>query len=171
MRAMTHTFAALAALAATCGAAEAKTINFTCDNNFSLVYEGDDEGTLSLHGPYGEVSLPASRQERDGMFGIRASGAIKMPMPDKAALEACVTAKAQGETDTDIIYVHINSCAQSLAPAPTPADVKAMVEIAVIEPPDAQVFITREFTEATTLPGGKIEIPSFPMPQCTVDGG
>jgi hypothetical protein len=127
MRAMTTLMTTLAVLVLAGGAADAKTIRFACNDGYSMVYDSEDQGTVTLHAPYGEASLPASKEERDGMFGIRASGATKLTMPDKAAVEACVIAKAKGQTDTDVILFYTNSCGQTVAPGAAPVDVKAEV--------------------------------------------
>lgn len=68
----------------------------------TLVYEGDGAGTLTVKDSFGEMSLPARKETREGQgddgtkmtaTGIAAFGLVSAVMPDKAAIEACVNDK------------------------------------------------------------------------------
>jgi hypothetical protein len=91
----------------------AETVSFDCKQApalyaeaMTMVYEGDESGTLVVKAPFGEVSLPATKSEREGVdengekitaTGIRAFGPANVLMPDKAAIESCVTGKLNAE--------------------------------------------------------------------------
>jgi hypothetical protein len=167
-------------LAAACTAAEAETVTLKCDApaEMTLVYEGDDAGTLSVTDASGAFSLPARLEKREGEVdgetikatGILANGKISTLMPDKAAIEACVRAKLSGDLleDTDVVFSTALGCGSSAPLGKEPVEVNANVEISVLEPPDAYVFITRTYVEPSSLAGGKIELSSMPPPQCSV---
>ena len=167
-------------LVAASGCSEAETITLKCDapSEMTLVYEGDDSGTLTVTEPSGAYSLPASLERResevDGELikatGIRANGAVSTIMPDKAAIEECIKSKVSGELleDGDVVFTTALGCSASVPMGTEPVGINANVEIAVLEQPDAYVFITRTYDEPTSLAGGKIELSSMPPPQCVV---
>ena len=162
------------------GAVHAETLTFDCEDkslgktsDLSLVYEGEDSGTLKIKGSYGEMALPANKEDRTDdsgakVTGIRASGPATVLMPDKAAIEACVTGKLKPEElqDKDIVYLAISSCAVDAPIGKEPIPIKAYAEIAVMEPPSAYVFVTRTYVESTTLAGGVIKLDTVPPPNC-----
>lgn len=162
------------------GCSEAETITLKCDapSEMTLVYEGDDSGTLTVTESSGTFSLPASLERResevDGELikakGIRANGAVSTIMPDKAAIEECIKSKVSGELleDADVVFTTALGCSGSVPMGTEPVGINANVEIAVLEQPDAYVFITRTYDEPTSLAGGKIELSSMPPPQCVV---
>ena len=102
--------------------------------------------------------------------GILANGKVSSMMPDKAAIEACVKSKLSGDLleDPDVVFSTAMSCGSSAPLGNEPVEVNANVEISVVEPPGAYVFITRTYVEPTSLAGGKIELSSMPPPQCAV---
>ena len=167
-------------IVAASGCSEAETITLKCDapSEMTLVYDGDDSGTLTVTGPSGAYSLPASLERResevDGELvkatGIRANGAVSTIMPDKAAIEACIKSKVSGELleDADVVFSTALGCSGSVPMGTEPVGINANVEIAVLEQPSAYVFITRTYDEPTSLAGGKIELSSMPPPQCVV---
>lgn len=144
----------------------------------TLVYEGGDSGTLTVTDASGAFSLPASMETREGevdgtpvkVTGILANGPVSTKMPDKAAIEACVKGKLSGEmlADADIVFMTVLGCSSSAPIGPEPVQVNAKVEISVVEPPGAHVFITRTYVEPSSLAGGKIELSSMPPPQCAL---
>ncbi len=159
---------------------EAETVTLKCDApaEMTIVYEGDDSGTLTVTEASGTFSLPASLERREGEVdgelikatGIRASGAVSTIMPDKAAIEACIKSKVSGELleDSDVVFTTAMGCSTSVPRGKKPVEVNANVEISVVEPPGAYVFITRTYAEPSELAGGKIELSSMPPPQCEV---
>ncbi len=164
-------------------AARADTLTINCveksygkTSDLVLVYEGSDSGTLTVKAPYGEMALPASKEERTDessgakVTGIRASGPATVLMPDKAAIEACVTGKLKPEeaADQDIVYTVIGSCAADAPLGKEPIKIDGYAEIAIMEPPSAYVFITRTYLESTTLAGGKIKLDTLPPPNCSL---
>jgi hypothetical protein len=164
-----------------CSRSEAETVTIKCEAplEMTLVYEGDESGTLTVKDAFGEMSLPASKEAREGKTdagetytatGIRAFGQVAALMPDKAAIEACVKGKLSGEMlqDSDIVFSTALSCGSSTPMGTEPVQVNANVEISVVEPPSAYVFITRTYVEPTSLAGGKIELSSMPPPNCTL---
>jgi hypothetical protein len=160
----------------------AETLTFNCEDkslgktsNLALVYDGDSSGTLKIKGSYGEMTLPASKEDRTDesgakVTGIRGSGPATVLMPEKAAIEACVNGKLKPEElkDEDIVYVAISSCAAAAPIGKEPIPIKAYAEIAVMEPPSAYVFVTRTYADSTTLAGGVMKLDTMPPPNCTL---
>jgi hypothetical protein len=134
---------------AACASSQAETLMLNCTeksfgktSDLTLTYDGNGSGTLKVKGSYGEMALPASKEERTDksgakVTGIRASGPATVLMPDKAAIEACVTGRGYAE-------------------------------IAIMEPPSAYVFVTRTYLESTTLAGGTIKLDTLPPPNCSL---
>jgi hypothetical protein len=101
--------------------AKAETIKVTCEGKefnkpyaLEMVYDGDDLGTLKVTGSYGDMSLPAAKNVREGTdedgnkitaINIWGSGDMTLVMPDEAAIEACVRQKLTPEqtADSDIV--------------------------------------------------------------------
>lgn len=173
-------------LGAACTQTSAATLVFKCIENgkgepkpeFTLTYEGSDRGRLTLKSASEEMVLPATKTTKDGkndsgetytVTGIRASGDTMALMPDKAAIEACVKGKLKPEqlTDEDIVFITALGCAAATPLGKEPVKINAFIEIAVIEPLSAQVFLTKTFVEPTSLPGGTLKIDSLPPPSCS----
>lgn len=168
-------------MAAACNEAQAEIVTFKCDapSRMTLVYEGDGAGTLTVKDSFGEMSLPARKETREGQgddgtkmtaTGIAAFGLVSAIMPDKAAIEACVNDKLPPDQlqDADIVFTAVLGCAGTAPRGQKPVQVNANVEISVVEPPGAYVFITRTFVEPSSLAGGKIELSSMPPPRCVL---
>jgi len=174
-------FAAVLATAATLlggGAARAETIRVACAANIgfnapemALVYEGGESGSLTVTGGFGTMQLPASKQVREGAdddgqpltaINIHASGPANILMPDKAALEACVSEKLVPEyaNDIDVIYATIMGCAQDVPPSAAPVAINASVDITLT--PEVFLGYTRTYDGPTNLPGGEIKLDAFP---------
>jgi hypothetical protein len=135
----------------------------------SMVYEGAASGTLKVTGSFGEMTLPARREDREGITGIRAFGNATVLMPDPSALDACIAARRAGGTapDPDVDALSVFACSEKLPNGPTPVAVTATVEIALIEPPVAQVFLRRSYVEKSGVTGEIITLESVPPPSCT----
>ena len=164
------------------GPASAETITIACEPNpsfnapeMTLVYEGEAEGTLTITAPFGEMSLPASMEHREGTdeqgkplsaTGIRASGPASVIMPEKAAIESCVKGKLPPDqlTDSDIVFVTVMGCANEAPLGATPIEINASAEIALV--PIVYVGITRSYAEPTDLAVGTIALEAFPT--CTI---
>jgi hypothetical protein len=160
----------------------AETLTVACDADqrfnapeMTLVYEGEAEGTLTVTAPFGEMSLPARREEREWtdekgvaatVTGILGSGRVKMQMPDKAAVESCVKGKLPPDqlADSDMVFVTVMGCVAEVAPGAEPVEVDAYASIALL--PEAYVEFKRTFAEPTELAVGKIELQAFP--DCTI---
>lgn len=150
--------------------------SFGKTSDLTLVYEGNGSGTLKVKGSYGEMALPASKEERTDessgakVTGIRASGPATVLMPDKSAIEACVNGKLKPEeaADEDIVSTVLGSCAADAPIGKEPISIKGYAEIAIMEPPSAYVFVTRTYVEGTTLAGGVIKLDTLPPPNCTL---
>jgi len=165
--------------------AMAETIKVACqgkefDKPYSLeiVYDGTDS-TLRLAGSYGDMSLPAGKNVREGTdedgnkitaTNIWGSGEVMLVMPDEAAIEACVRQKLTPDqaADSDIVFATIFPCAASAPATAEPVPVKASVQISIFEPPSAMVDVKRTYAKGTTLPGGTITLEPLPPPSCTV---
>lgn len=154
---------------------EAGTTTVACDPDpaynspaMTFVYEGEAEGTLSIAGPFGKISLPASKQDlamtnaqgQQGVTSIGGSARVKVQMPDKAAVEACVKGKLPPDqlADKDIVLLNVMSCLAETPPGAAPAEIDTMARIALSPPPDAYVTFNRTYVEPTDLVIGKIEL-------------
>jgi hypothetical protein len=160
--------------------ASAEAIAIACAANpalnapaMTLVYEGAASGTLTITAPFGEMALPATRERRSGAddagaelsaVGIRAAGPATVLMPDKAAIEACVTGKLSADqlADADIVFMTVMGCAGEtpLASAPVVIDVSAEVALT----PDGGTFVgvTRTYPEPTELAIETIALEAYP---------
>src|SRR5215213_6848622 len=98
----------------TAGGVAAETMSIQCQETsgfpaMSLAYEGGASGTLSVASSLGEISLPATREEREGenegakytATGIQAFGPANVLMPERAAMEACIAGRATGDQAQD----------------------------------------------------------------------
>jgi hypothetical protein len=167
---------------AACSQSEAETVTLKCNapSEMTLVYEGDGSGTLTVTDSSGAFSLPARMETRAGEVdgtptkatGILANGPVSTMMPDKAAIEACVRSKLSGDllADSDVVFTTALGCSTSAPMGKEPVQVNAKVEISLVEPPSAYVFITRTYAERSSLAGGKIQLSSMPPPQCALVG-
>lgn len=145
----------------------------------TIVYEGEDNGTITISGSFGDMSLPASMKERentseDGVT-VRATqfwggGEIPIVVPDKTAIEACVKAKLPPDqvTDADIVFVTIPGCAASVPPTAQPIPVKVYAEVTFLDPETVFVIFKRTYLEATDLPDKEIVLEPMPPPTCTM---
>jgi hypothetical protein len=162
----------------------AETLTVTCEDAgekapaaLTLGYEGGASGTLTVKAPFGEMSLPATKEQREdgeggknlAATGIRAFGPASVIMPDKAAIEACVAQKLKLDEaqDEDIVATVLGSCAEAAAPSKEPIAIKATVETGIYDPPSADVELTRTFLEASTVAGGSLKIETTPA-NCNV---
>jgi hypothetical protein len=155
--------------------AVAGTITINCDADpaynsppMTFVYDGEAEGTLSIKGPFGEISLPASKQDLDmknaqgqqGVTSISGSARVKVQMPDGAAVEACVKGKQPPDqlADKDIVSLNVMSCLAETPPGAAPAEIDAMARIALSPAPDAYITFNRTYVEPTDLVTGQIAL-------------
>ncbi len=156
--------------------ASAETVTVACDADpafnapaMTFVYDGEAEGTLSINAPFGEMSLPASKQDHrltnaegqpTSVAGIHGSARVKLQMPDRTAIEACVKSKLPpGQlADKDIVFVNVMGCVAETPPAVEPVEIDASAEIALSAPPDAYVTFTRTYVAPTNLVIGTIEL-------------
>lgn len=141
----------------------------------SLVYEGGASGVVTIEGAFGAMKLPATRSERTGevggqnvtVVGVEARGPALVAMPDKMGMERCLVEAGADPADRDLVAYHVNLCQADIAPG-APAAIDAVVTIAVIDAPDAEVFISRTFREESAAAGGRITLDSFPPLACKV---
>ena len=178
---MTTTFltrslgAGMAAVLLAGGSANAATMTFACtardsgkDVPLTLTYDGDADGTLTVKSADGVMTLKARYTAQDANnWGIDAYGPATVIMPDRAALEACLKAKAQpGDLDdADVVTVLALDCQASVAPSAAPVAVSAEVEISAIDG-GLNAFITRKYADTSPVAGGHIELSSVPPPDC-----
>lgn len=141
-----------------------------------LTYEGGDAGILKVGASFGEIALPATRVERDSKaagevihaIGIRASGPAEVLMPPKAGIEACVIARAGGETlDEDLAAYHVNSCRLAAPSAMDAVAANVSIDLTLLDGEGA-AMIGRTYAEPSALPGGKITLDTWPMPNCAL---
>lgn len=167
------------------GLASAETIKIACQGkefdkpyNVDLVYESGDPSTLKVSGSYGEFTLPAGKSINEGpdpaggsgkivVTNIWGSDELNLPMPDQAALEACVRKRLKPDqvTDSDIVFSTIFPCA-SETPIGAPVPVKASVQISILDK-DALLILKRTYVQKTDLPDGTISLEPLPPPNCT----
>ncbi len=169
--------------------AHAATLTFTCEekdtakpSTMSVVYEGEATGTLKVVASFGELSLPATKEETevdvDGQkvrqIGIRAFGEAKVMMPEKVGFDACIVKSRLPDTDDDILGVM--GCRNQVAPVSTKATVSVEVVTggAVGGP---LVFLNRTYVEDSKdylagngKKGGRIAIEAVPPPGCKQAG-
>jgi hypothetical protein len=156
----------------------AETVTIACEANptlnapeMTIVYEGEAEGTLTIAAPFGEMSLPATKESREGTdetgqpisaTGIRAAGPATVQMPDKAAIESCVKGKLPPDqlADSDIVFVTVIGCANEAPLGAEPIAINASAEIALA--PLVYVGVTRTYTEPTDLAVGTIALEAYP---------
>ena len=164
----------------------AKTITVNCAGQefekpyeITFVYEGEDSGTMTVGGSFGEMSLPAAKKQRDGVntdgdavtaSEIWGSGEVSLIVPDKRAIESCVKGKLTPEqaTDSDIVFSTIPSCAASAPPTAQPIPVKVYAELGILDPQTVFLTFKRTYLEKTDLPDGKIALEPLPPPNCVV---
>lgn len=158
--------------------AEAQTINVNCREQagdasprMTFVYDGDAEGTLTVKASFGEMTLPATREEQEGeidgqkysVIGIRAFGETSALMPDQAALDQCIAdrLKQNPTDDGDIRFMQVLAC-QEKAEQKTQAPVTAAVTLSISDPPAADVSVNRTYVEPSAVTGKRIALESFP---------
>jgi len=155
--------------------ANATTMTLACterdsgkDVPFTATYDGDADGTLTVKSPDGTMTLKARYIEQDAdNWGIDGYGPASVTMPDRAAMEACLKAKAQpGDLDDpDVVTVLALDCQTSVAPSAAPVAISAEVEISAIDG-GLNAFITRKYADTSPVAGGHIELSSVPPPDC-----
>jgi hypothetical protein len=162
----------------------AETVTIACEANpafnapeMTIVYDGDDEGTLTITAPFGEMALPATKEYREGTdetgqklsaTGIRASGPATVLMPDKVAIESCAKGKLPPDqlADSDIVFVTVMGCVQEVPIGDAPIEIQASAEIALTGEADVYVGVTRTYAEPTELAVGTIKLEAYPS--CTL---
>jgi hypothetical protein len=114
--------------------------------NIIIAVDGD---AMKLDGPFGTASLSAQVEEREGMIGIRAAGDATVPMPDKAAVDACIDQQKskQPEAFEDGRNEYLELGCKSEAKVTEPVPVRMNVELVVIEKPEAMLTMTRRYAE------------------------
>lgn len=165
--------------------ARAESLAFDCEEldagkpaRMTITYEGDASGMAKVTGSFGEMSLPATKEETEievegqkvMQTGIRAFGTTKILMPGKAALEACIAAKRQPDETDDILG--LMACRTTVEPAPS--EVKVSFELAFQgDAGDPFVYVKRTYLEESSdylsgngTKGGFISIESVPPPSC-----
>ncbi len=184
MRTATLCVALASALAA--GLAHAETVKVACHGkevaekpyDLTFVYESGDPSTLKVSGSYGEFTLPAGKSVNEGpdpeggkivVTNIWGSADLNLPMPDKAALEACIRKRLTPEqaTDSDIVFSTVFPCAAE-TPMGAPVPVKVSAQLSILDPQSVLLTMKRTYVEKTDLPDGTIALEPLPPPECTV---
>ncbi len=110
----------------------------------------DDPASMRLQGLLGEVTLPARIEEREGMVGASAYGTVKMTMPARAEVDACLEAERKKQPgafeDGQNAYLAL-VCRGQASTTPEPVEVTLSVEVIVMEPPSAMATITRRYAD------------------------
>lgn len=175
----------IALLTISASAAAAETVTVKCAGQefgkpyeITLVYEGEDSGSMTVGGSFGEMSLPAAKKQREGVntdgdkvtaTEIWASGEVPLIVPDKAGIETCIKSKLPPDQvgDSDIVFSTIPSCAASAPPTPQPIPVKVYAEIGILDPQTIFVTFKRTYLEKTDLPDGTMTLEPLTPPSCT----
>lgn len=144
----------------------------------SLVYEGDESGTLKVSGEFGEMTLPATKSERTGevdgeelsVTGIQAFGQASVLMPERTAIEACIAGQAKGDAaqDPDMVMMFADSCRREAPMGTAPVPITAKIEIATLDAPDIYAYFVFIYEEKSDVPGEHITIESLPPPSCVL---
>ena len=168
------------------GTAHAETVTVKCQGKeydkpyeMTMVYDGEESGTLKISGAFGDMTLPAARRDRETTSDegetIRATqfwGGAELPLvvPDKAAIEACVKGKLPPDqiTDADIVFVTLPSCVAAAPPTAQPIPVKVYAEATILDAETVFVIFKRTYLEKTDLPDGEIVLEPLPPPNCTI---
>jgi hypothetical protein len=137
----------------------------------TYAYEGDASGTLTVRSPTGQFVLPATFMTDGETTSIKGSGKTSAPMPDLAALEACIAQKRDPK-DPDGYLNARDACLASTSIAKGPVDIKGWVNIGImrgLEPDKPGIMIEVKLTYAakTSGPGGATSIESYPA-KCSV---
>jgi hypothetical protein len=177
--------AALVLVALQSGAATAQALTLTCHEqksdaapNMIFSYNGGETGTLAVSAPFGEISLPATREEQEQVVdghtttvtGIQAFGYAEVLVPSRMALEGCIADGAKQEEtapEEDTLYLITLGCWEKLPTADKPTRVTTTVYISIDEPPAANVSVIHSYLEASEVVGKRISLDSFPS-QCGV---
>jgi hypothetical protein len=168
------------------GSASAGTITAKCQGQdadkpyaMTMVYEGDDSGTLKISGSFGDMSFPAAKRSRHSVTAgetidatkIWGGAEVPLVVPDKGAVEACVKGKlSPGQiTDADIVFITIPSCAAAAPPTAQPITVKVYAEFTFLDAETVLPVFQRTYLEKTDLPGGTLTLEIPPTSQCTIE--
>ncbi len=177
---------AVAFVLGSAGSASSGTITAKCRGQdadkpyaMTMVYEGEDSGTLKISGSFGDMSVPAAKRSRHSVTAgetidatqIWGSAEVPLVMPDKGAVEACVKGKLAPDqvTDADVVFVTIPSCAAAAPPATQPIPVKVYAEFTYLDPETVLPVFKRTYLEKTDLPGGTLTLEIPPTSQCTIE--
>ena len=168
----------LVGLACPFAPAHAETITLACEANpafnapaMTLVYEGEAKGTLTITAPFGEMRFPASKSTRKGTdekgkpisaTGILGNGPATVRMPDKAAIESCVTKRLPKDqlADSDLVFMAVMDCANKAPLGAEPIRINASVEITI--EPLVHVGLTRTYIEPAQLAVRTIKLEAYP---------
>jgi hypothetical protein len=163
-----------------CGSSSAQAdLKVVCDANAELKIAGESTfdfsgGALKVTGFFGDMQLAATRTDQTStvggetfnVVGIKASGPANARMPEKANMESCL-AKTSKPNDPDLVY-RTNLCQQQAPLSKTPVAIDADITITISEAPDADVYITRSFKDASPTTGKPIKVETLPPLQCKV---
>lgn len=160
------------------------TVNITCakadamasgGGPMTVSYDGDATGTITIASAPVNLSVPANKTVKTGTLdgkphsvtGIVGASDGAIPMPDRAALEACAAKNIQPEfkDDADMFAVALLACVSSTPVAAAPVEANASVTIALVPNnggEDVVVEIKRTYLEKSAVPGGTISIETFP---------
>lgn len=154
-----------------CWGAHAASMSFKCEERdgdkrtpITIVYDGDAEGSLKVSAPFGDVSLPATKKSGEGQIGISGIGKAKILMPDKAAIEKCISSKAD-PSDQDMQAIALIACKASTPLAAEPIDATVDVRMLLM---DGVVMaeLRRSYAEKSALMGGSLTLEAFPPMGC-----
>jgi hypothetical protein len=145
----------------------------------TMVYDGDDSGTLKISGSFGEMSMQAAKRSRHSVTqgetidATQIWGGAEVPLvvPDKGAIEACVKGKLSPEqvTDPDIVFITIPSCAATAPPTAQPIPIKVYAEFTYLDPETVLPVFKRTYLENTDLPGRTLTLELMPTSQCSIE--
>ena len=107
-----------------------------------------------------------------GIYIINASGLIETMMPPLDALDTCLTDKLAtlGFTaaNADELAYAANGCRLDLKDVETLQPAQAVIEVTVMDPRSAMVFIARTYTAPSAVTGAPVELAEFPPLNCSL---
>ncbi len=143
-------------------------------DRFTVTYRGAAEGTLELAGGSwrGSVTIPASRETREQIIGIRAAGKAAVHLPDKDQVKACYNlalktmpgAAGGGEINISLAL----SCMRKAKIGAAPAAAIIRVSVGLENGEVITYFSEIEPSGLSDADTSLLVMPSFPLPRCTV---
>jgi hypothetical protein len=117
----------------------------------AVVVRGPSPGAVELHGPWGDIAMPAQTLMIDGdTVAVQATAPVEMRMPDRDAVDACLANKERqkpgilrSRRDSEIIA----ACLGAAKLTEKPVAVTLSVGLIATDKSEAQLFVTRNYAD------------------------